>query len=46
MSDFLGRLLIVDLTNREVKVTDFPAMGWDAEGRPTPEKLWELGLEQ
>ena len=28
-------------------VRDFyAAMGWDADGRPTPEKLQELGLEQ
>ena len=28
-------------------VKDFyDAMGWDADGRPTPEKLQELGLEQ
>jgi aldehyde:ferredoxin oxidoreductase len=27
-------------------VRDFyTVMGWDAEGRPTPEKLRELGLE-
>jgi len=27
-------------------VRDFyAAMGWDADGRPTPEKLRELGLE-
>ena len=23
----------------------YAAMGWDADGRPTPEKLRELGLE-
>lgn len=36
MRDFLGRLLIVDLTSREVEVADSPEESW-------PESSWTAG---